>query len=137
LVLAPYVARSDDLSVGQTYAYRPWFENGSWQGDLIQYTLSTDGVRTTDVLVGDNPADGGITNWSARARFDAAETANSAWWQSRSIYTMRDDGTPISFLWNELSATQKGALDPEAAGDPSLNGAFDSPVLNYLRGDSS
>ncbi len=139
LVLAPYVARNDDLSQGQTNAYRPWFENGSWQGDLIEYTLATDGVRTTDVLVGDNPADGGVTNWSARAQFDAAEDANTTWWQSRAIYSTNGSGlgTRISFLWNELSASQKAALDPEAAADPSLNGAFDSPVLNYLRGDRS
>lgn len=139
LVLAPYVPKNSDLLLGPTKAYRTWFENGGWQGDLIEYNLSADGVRTTDVLVGANPADAGISNWSARARFDAAESADSTWWQGRGIYTTNGTGlgTLIDFVWGDLTAAQKSALDPETAGTPSANDDFDSPLLNYLRGDRS
>src|SRR5690606_8000732 len=52
-------------------------------------------------------------------------------------YTAGEDGqTTISFLWNALSPAQRAALDPgtTAAG---TTGAYDSPVLNYIRGDQS
>src|SRR5690606_1603847 len=134
LTLAPYVARGDDLSLGETQAYRPWFENGAWQGDIIEYNIDTYGTRTTDVLVGNNPASSGTENWSARARFDATENGDSDWWENREIYTTGEDGAAVSFTWDKLSQTQRAALDTDTAADTAKVGAFDSPVLNYIRG---
>ena len=63
-----------------TRAYRAWYEDRAWQGDLIEYDISQTGARSTDVRVGYSPpsvpsdADGdGHTNWSVRSVFAAAE----------------------------------------------------------------
>ena len=68
-----------DLSQGNTLGYRPWFEPGSWQGDIIEYEFSAQGAATTDVVIGVIPAAAGNKGscnrptsgcWSARASFN-------------------------------------------------------------------
>ena len=56
VVLGQYALKNRDLTQGDTLAYRPWFENGAWQGDIIQYDILADGTRRTDVSIGVNPA---------------------------------------------------------------------------------
>ena len=143
LTLAPYVAKNDDLSLGPTNAYRPWFENGAWQGDMIEYDLDSSGTRETDVPVGANPAESGINNWSARARFDAlfppitVDVPVSENWKNRAAYTVSEDGqATILFRWGLLGTTQREELDPDTAA-LGTTGAYDSPVLNYILGDQS
>ena len=78
--LATFALSKTDFSASGGYAYQPWFENGAWQGDLIEYYVCGQddepnckaGDRSTDAVVGSNPAQEG-TNWMARARFDAKE----------------------------------------------------------------
>ena len=57
VTLAPYGLKSADLATPNNRAYRPWLENGAYQGDVIEYNLDTEGNRTTadDSLVGLNP----------------------------------------------------------------------------------
>ena len=58
--IAPYAFDEGNLLSGDTRAFRPWFENGAWQGDIIEYDVDASGVRNTDAEVGSNPpvADG-------------------------------------------------------------------------------
>ena len=78
---APYALSNTDLSSGTETAYRPWFENSAWQGDLVQYQISSTGTLSTSIILSTTPPtnDDTITptNWSARMQFDAAVTANS------------------------------------------------------------
>ena len=153
--LGTYGLQSTDLSDGGTIAYRPFFDNVFWQGDIIEYEIDSVGNRSTDATVGANPASSGTTGgcgrtaplgcWSARAVFDAKEAYNAEYWKEvdggRNIFTLvdtDDDGigdTQDDFLWKNLSDAQKTALDPSNAADPSLSGDYDSPILNFIRGD--
>ncbi|MCZ6486728.1 MAG: hypothetical protein O6703_00940, partial [Gammaproteobacteria bacterium] len=63
--IGPIELSNADLSLGAK-AYRGWFENGGWQGDLIEYDVSSTGALTTSIdLTGLSPAAGiTTTNWS-------------------------------------------------------------------------
>ena len=100
-----YALKSRDLAGGEsTRAYRSWYENGSYQGDIIEYEIQAiTGVRRTDVAVGANPATSGTLGycgesvgsgcWSARATFIAngADNAAGTYWQNRNIFTVDGD----------------------------------------------
>ena len=161
-----YALKSRDLAGGEdTRAYRSWFENGAYQGDIIEYEiLASDGTRRTDVPVGANPATAGALGycgqsvgsgcWSARAAFIAngADNVAGIYWQNRNIFTTNSaSGFQVDFLWDNLNAAQKSALDPEIIADPdgdpttsdavnpavSQGNQYFSPILNYNRGDRS
>jgi hypothetical protein len=135
-----------DLSISNNHAYRPWFENGAWQGDLIEYDLATDGTRTTDASVGSNPPLASGNNWMARTVFAARENPSgdgmtfTTYWQDgasgRNIFTVGSTGSQADFLWSNLSDAQKTTLDPDTFL-LGTNGAYDSPILNFVRGDRS
>jgi hypothetical protein len=149
VTMGQYALKNNDLTKGATTAYRPWFENGAWQGDIIEYEILTDGSRRTDVNVGANPAEQGNLGycgralsgcWSARATFDAEEAADASYWQNRNIIT--NNAGQTAFTWDNLSPAQRNALDPEtvsnitAAGDATLNDEpYISEILNYIRGE--
>ena len=138
ITLAPYVLESTDLRRGATNAYRPWFENGAWTGDLIQYHISEQGERCTSVAVGEFPADDSgnsancdHNNWSARGVFPdkivggdgtlVDEPAAGDYWRTRNVFTYIYDSVldkPVNtpFWWDELSPAQKHALDPVTCG---------------------
>ena len=88
--VSPLTLKNTDISGGST-AYRAWFENGSWQGDLVEYTVSAAGGLTSSVdLSGTSPVNTGSppANWSANVQFAAAEAANSNYWNNgREIVT--------------------------------------------------
>jgi hypothetical protein len=146
VTLAPYALQNVDLSISNNHAYRPWFENGAWQGDLIEYDLATDGTRTTDASVGSNPPLASGNNWMARTVFAARENPSgdgmtfTTYWQDgasgRNIFTVGSTGSQADFLWSNLSDAQKTTLDPDTFL-LGTNGAYDSPILNFVRGDRS
>jgi PilY1 beta-propeller domain len=140
VTLGQYALKDRDLLLGNTKAYRPWFENGSWQGDIIEYDIQADGTMTTDAVVGSNPPSAPGSNWMARATFADAETADSGYWQTRNIITY--NAGQKNFLWDKLSDSQKSALDPDTVAatvtNPSIaTNSYGSDVLNYIRGDHS
>ena len=157
-IIGKYALENTSLS-GGTLAYRPFFENGAWQGDIIQYAIDEYGTRSTDASVGSNSpvvagssggcgktAPGGC--WMARATFESKVASVTDYWKEitdgRNIFTYGDsdaddiaDGQ-VDFLWSNLTTTQRAALDPTTAADPTpLTAAYDSPILNFIRGDDS
>ncbi len=157
-ILGKYALEDTSLA-GGTLAYRPFFENGAWQGDIIQYEIDANGNRSTDASVGSNSpvvpgssggcgqtAPGGC--WMARATFESKVASVTDYWKEvtngRNIFTYGDtdnDGvgdTQVDFLWSNLSDIQRAVLDATTAADPTpLTAAYDSPILNYIRGDAS
>ena len=112
-------------------AYRGWFENGAWQGDLIEYTVNSSGGMSSSIdLSGLQPSQGGTENWSANVEFAAK---NQNWWNiDRKIVLGAGDGQ-TAFRWSQLNATQKSQVDAAAAD----NGDASSDVLDFIRGDRS
>jgi len=159
LMVGQYALKNNDLLLGKTPAYRPWYENGAWQGDIIEYQILEDGTRQTDAAVGANPATAGTSGmcrfsdtdtspgcWTARATFIAngADEPDGTYWQTRNIFT-NNGGSQVDFTWDNLSAPQRQAVDKETydiiqaaiTADPtntSLNTATASEILNYARG---
>ena len=137
--IGPIELSNTDISGGDVKAYRGWFENGAWQGDLIEYDVSSTGGLTTSIdLTSYQPAQSaGGTNWSAHVQF-AAKAAD--WWDtSRKIITLDSSGNQIPFRWSSLDGDQRHKLDAVAANnsdDPADDDAS-SPILDYLRGDRS
>ena len=158
VTLAPYGLKSADLATPNNRAYRPWLENGAYQGDVIEYNLDTAGNRTstaeTEGIVGLNPisdteknqlltygqaslgtdytaTDPNPHNWTARASFYAQETTDPDYWQKRNIFTYNNGKVDFTWSGTSLDTTQKQALDPVAYN----NNATESVILNYIRGD--
>jgi hypothetical protein len=132
--IGPMELSTTDLSNGAK-GYRGWFENGGWQGDLIEYDVTnTGGISTSIDLTGPSPQLGaGGANWSAHVNFAATADTTSHWNTGRKIiFSNSYGGNQKAFRWENLDVYQKAALDNltavEATGNPS-------PVLNYLRGD--
>jgi Tfp pilus tip-associated adhesin PilY1 len=161
VTLGKYALKNRDLFDGPTKAYRSWFENGAWQGDLIEYEISTTGSRSLNhTLVGSNDdtalialARDATKNWMARATFLKNEYDIADYWkeEGRRLFTY-NTSAQVSFLWNNLTAAQKISLDPETINDPNGDGFFDDtvdpatainqsdyfgPVFNFIRGDRS
>jgi len=123
-----------DLSVGGVKAYRGWFENGGWQGDLVEYDVSTSGTLSTSVnLSGTQPLQGTtVTNWSAYLQFAKNELTPGYWDSRRKVITSRG-GTQAAFRWSNLSATEKQMIDNTAFSAAANR----SDVVDFLRGDRS
>jgi hypothetical protein len=135
--LGEYALKDNDLLNGDTKAYRPWFENGAYMGDVIEYDIigkcltasctGTPGTRSTTAPVGEtdntvllayaNDAGYGTTkNWMARATFLLKENTVTDYWKARNIITYNNG--QVDFLWNNLTPAQKIALDSVTLNDP-------------------
>jgi hypothetical protein len=140
VTLGQYVLQNRDLLSDSTIAYRPWFENGAWQGDIIEYFIDQYGNRTTSAPVGLSCVDTASCdtlytygsnsisqagqsvrqNWMARATYRArgADDPNGTYWQDRNIFTYNSEAVDFSntngqveFTWDQLSTTQRAAID--------------------------
>jgi hypothetical protein len=114
VAIAPYVLKDTNLKAGNTKAYRPWFEMEKWQGDIIQYGVTSSGALSTDVIIA---SDGSVsspgTNWSAREKMMTADLADKDYWKnSRKIITSITGTDQSVFKWSELTTAQKLEIDP-------------------------
>jgi hypothetical protein len=129
---------SNTSLTGGVKAYRGWFENGAWQGDVIEYDVSVAGGLSTSInLSGTSPTQGATaSNWSAFLQFDASDgdapTYNDYWDTGRKIITS-NGGVQVPFRFDTINDTQKAAIDSVAF----VNGDTTSPILNFVRGDRS
>ncbi|WP_019027165.1 pilus assembly protein [Colwellia piezophila] len=132
--IQPMALSTFDLK-GGAKGYRPWFENGAWQGDLVEYDISSLGAISTSVDLSTlEPRNTGTgANWSARLRFNAAEAANPNYWDARKIITW-DGNKQVAFRWKNLSAERKRKLDKIAFNNDATT---TSPILDFIRGDRS
>ena len=130
--IGPLELSTTDLTNGAT-AYRGWFENGAWQGDLIQYTIDKAGKLSTsiDLTALEPKQTTGGTNWSARLKFSDTAATGSHWKSGRKIITMAG-GSQVAFRWDKIDANYKNQLDSQTPVDGA---SYDSPVLNFLRGE--
>ncbi|MFV2061035.1 MAG: pilus assembly protein, partial [Gammaproteobacteria bacterium] len=137
--IASYAVNTTNLeSVPLAYAFRPWFENGSWQGDIVQYDLLASGSISTTVDLASNPPGNsnnvsGAINWSARLQFikNTNNYSNNYFKNTRKIITSNGSGVipnQIPFTWNSLSASQKSSLDSNPVS------AAQSDILDFIRG---
>jgi len=132
--IGPMELSNTDLSGGGAKGYRGWFENGAWQGDLIEYDVSAGGNLSTSIdLSGPSPAQTTGANWSAHVTFAATADGDSHWNTGRKIIFSNNYGSnQKAFRWQNLDKYQKPALDNITPLDSI---GEQSAVLNYLRGD--
>jgi len=94
-----------------TRLYQAKFNSGDWSGQLLSFTVNTDGSL-------DSPEE-----WEASREIPAPN--------SRRIITVNSNGTSaVPFRWASLDATRQGQLGAAPAADRQLR-------LNYLRGDGA
>ena len=132
--IGPIELSKTDLSKGAK-AYRGWFENGAWQGDLIEYDVSKTGVLSTSIdLTDPSPKQGALpTNWSAHVQFAANANTISHWDTGRKIITSTTGTNQLAFRWANLTDAQKKLLDMTAFKKKKAT----SDIVDFLRGDRS
>ena len=132
--IGPIELSNTDLSKGAK-AYRGWFENGAWQGDLIEYDVSKTGVLSTSIdLTDPSPKQGAVpTNWSAHVQFAANANTVSHWDTGRKIITSITGTNQVAFRWANLTDAQKKLLDMTAFKKKKAT----SDIVDFLRGDRS
>jgi len=130
--IGPIELSTDDLANGAN-AYRGWYENGGWQGDLIEYDVSSSGGLSTSIdLTGLTPEAGATaTNWSALVQFAVNEAAAADYWdKGRKIITSKA-GSQVAFRWPNLTPEQQKVMDLDSFN----KGRNDSNILDFLRGE--
>ena len=133
--LGAYVFSTTDLEGVGGKAYRPYFENAGWQGDIVEYDVTEFGSATTDVEVGAYPPVAAGSNWSARVSFVTQERQIANYWKTERRIISYNGDDQVAFTWTGLTADQKALLDGNT--DASLTDPYASPILNHLRGDRS
>jgi Tfp pilus tip-associated adhesin PilY1 len=133
--MGPLELTTTDLTHGAK-AYRTWFENGAWQGDLVEHDVTaTGGISTSVDLSEISPSNPLGTQWSANVQFGAAITAKPDYWTStRKIITTNSIGQ-TAFRWANLTDAQKAAIDPDAKAIVPV--VTSSDLLDFVRGDRS
>ncbi len=107
--IAPPTISASNLSSGNEAVYTTWFENGTYQGDLIAFPV--DATGKVDVL---NPL------WHANLKVEAQD-----WDTGRFIFTSDGSGNPVPFRYTSLTGLQQAAL------------GLGYTVVDYVRGDRS
>lgn len=129
--ISPMVLSNTDLSRDLTKAYRPWFENGAWQGDIVEYTVTKNAGLSSSVDLSTSPPGNSGSNWSARLEIAEANSDPEYWMEKRRIITW--DGTQqVGFFSAALGEDNVKRIDPSGG---VLQ--HSSKILNYVRGDRS
>ena len=118
--IAPYALSHYDLHLAEGQAFQPVFHYASGTGNLLEWKLDRNGSMSA--------------GWDARSVLLAEEMRDPVWWKNRKIIMRDASGNQQDFWWNHLDRIQKEQLN---AGNILQDGADDSPLLNYLRGDRS
>ena len=106
--VAPPALSSANIKRGDVVAYTPWFENGSFRGDLLALPVAKSGTVNNLAPI-----------WRAASTLDGQH-----YMTGRRIVTTDGLGAGIPFQFTELTAAQQLQVDSEI-------------VLNYVRGDRS
>jgi Tfp pilus tip-associated adhesin PilY1 len=117
--IAPPATSSTNFASGNETLYAPWFETGTFTGDLLAIPVATDG--SPDSL---NP------DWRAWIKVGGQDPDTGRF----IVTTTRDASNVLSvipFRWPSLSTDQRIAMDSVNTGNAT------SPVLDYVRGDRS
>lgn len=130
--LHPMALSTFDLQNGGK-GYRPWFENGAWQGDLIEYDIASTGAISTSIDLSTLEPSNSGTNWSARLVFNAAEQADANYWTNTRKIITHNGTKQVAFRWGSLTDAQQESLD-KVNFDAD---AASSPILNFIRGERS
>ncbi len=102
------VLSSQNFTTGNVVAYTPWFENGTFQGDILSFPVSVTGEPNLLAPF-----------WRASVQVSAQNYLTG-----RRIVTTDGAGTAIPFLWGSLTAAQQAQLGSSA-------------FVNFVRGDRS
>ncbi|PCH60707.1 MAG: hypothetical protein COC05_03625 [Gammaproteobacteria bacterium] len=137
VIVAPIVLSNNDLRPDGATGYRPWFENSTWQGDLIELDIDPDGVVSSSVDLSTTPptstADEGTEpNWSARIQFE--NTNENFWDTGRNIIVGDGNGGAVPFRFASLSTEQQSAITTSVPASANING---EGIVNFIRGDRS
>ena len=129
--IGPIELSNSDLS-GGVKAYRGWFENGGWQGDLIEYDVSSGGGLSTSIdLTGTSPVQSPAgTNWSAFIQFDVNDNDPDYWDTGRKIITSNGANWPhqTAFRWT-------GATDGTFLTDAQKAQIGSEDIYEFVRGN--
>ncbi len=123
--IAPLEANDKQIS-NSTRIYRTWFDNSSWQGDLIEYYIDRNGeLKTAVKFDGATPSSSNNNRgWSAQEQMS---NKGSSWWNTgrKVIFLSEHDGVRAqkAFRYGHLNADQKTKLSRK--------------VLNFVRGKRS
>lgn len=102
------IANSSSVTTNSR-VFQARFDSSHWSGDLVAYPVTSSGVSTT-------------TEWEASAKVPAPT--------SRKLFVRLPSGTTNTFVWSNLTTTDKALLD----ADPSTTADNSSDVVDYLRG---
>jgi hypothetical protein len=103
--IAPPALNTQNFLRGSPVAYTPWFENGTFKGDLLALPIGTTGSVAVIAPL-----------WRASLQLDAQNPTTG-----RRIVTTNGSGTATAFQWSALTASQQTQLGSAA-------------VLNFIRG---
>lgn len=106
--VSPPALNSTNFGSGDTVAYTPWFETGTYRGDVLALPVGTNGLVTLLTPI-----------WRAAPVLDSQHHLTG-----RQIVTTDGAGTGIPFRFDSLTPLQQAQVGSEA-------------ILNYVRGDRS
>lgn len=108
--VAPVALSSPNLASGAASLFQPWFDAGTFAGDVRAYRVNAAGVLS------------GTSYWRALDTMNRLAASNPLFWDNaRVIVTSNGEGNGVPFRFAQLSATQRALVGSE-------------DVVNYVRG---